>query len=563
MLLWALGIIRKAVGQAFGDGLHRAIQKGTRNPVLSLLSGMVVTIGLQSSTATALILASFMERGLMSTAAGLSAMLGADIGTTLVAQLLSFDISFLSPLLVIIGFLLQTKFKTRGRLFHLGRLVFALGVVLLAWGIIRQTSIPMRESKLVVDMLSAIGKDRIFACLLAAVITWVFHSSLAMVLLISALAGSLLDTQSALAMVLGANLGGALIVFGLTLRDRPAARRIPVGNLCVRLIGVVGCLIFFPLIMYGLKQYHLMDESNPARFVVFAHTGFNVIMGVLGVIFIHPLTKLTERLVPIKPEDSNNPNQPQYLDKAILDTPSLALTAASRESLRIAEILEHMLEQTILIFKTNRVSAQDIVKDDDNAMDRIYAEIKSYMVSLATGLLDPKDAERHLMIFTFATNMEHAGDIVEKSLLPLAQKKARQNSHFSSEGWNEIVMIHNEVMHSLKLVQSLLLTRDIYLARDLLERKDKLREYENQATMTHFQRMQEGNLDTMSTSTIHLDVIRDYRRINAHICALAYNVVEREGELLSSRLKERNEDGQKKRKKLQTLVNIDPKPENL
>lgn len=533
LLLWGLRMVRTGITRAFGANLRKVVSASTGNRFLSFLSGIGVTALLQSSTATAMIIASFASRGLITVAAGLAVMLGADVGTTVVAQLLSFDLSWFAPLLMLTGYIVYTIFEDTGKGQHIGKLLLGLGMMLFALGAIKVASGPMQHSETLRVVLVALEKDPILSVVVAALLTWMAHSSLAIVLLlVSFVAGGVLPFELALMMVLGVNLGGTIAPLVATMREGPEAARVPVGNLLMRLIGVVA---FMPLMGLIMKNAALLGD-DPSRAVVNFHMAFNIILAIAFIPFTGLVAKAAYKLMPDRPA-ADDPGRPRYLDTKSMDTPTIALASAARETLRMADILEKMMEDTFRSLKGNNEALVNRIKEQDNVVDDIYKSIKSYMARLSQSAMDPDEASRYVQTLTFSTNLEHAGDVIDKNIMPMALKKIRAQKSFSQEGLDEIEHIHNLVLESIRLAQTVFVSGDIRLARKMVEGKEVLRKAEQEAMTAHIERLRDAVPETIATSSMHLDIIRDYRRVNSYMCTVAYPLLEQKGQLRTSRLR--------------------------
>jgi phosphate:Na+ symporter len=526
-------MVRTGVTRAFGSSLRILISKSTGNRITAFFAGIGVTAVLQSSTATAMIISSFVGRGLMTIGAGLAVMLGADVGTTLVAQVLAFDFTWVAPLMMLVGYILFSSFQEKGRGEHVGTMLLGLGMMLFALSFIKESSEPLKSSETLPVILKALDKDLFFAVVVAALLTWLSHSSLAIVLLlVSFVAGGILPVHLALAMVLGANIGGGVAPLLAALKDGPVASRVPAGNLIMRIGGV---LLAIPLL--GVCQDLIaMISNDPARMVVNYHTAFNIGLALVFLPLLKIVEKLTIRAFPDKPAE-DDPGAPRYLDNKSMDTPTIALASAARETLRMADMAERMLEDTIKVFRTNNIALLNKVREQDNVVDKIYKSIKTYMARLSQSSFDPEEARRYMQILTFSTNLEHVGDVIDKGLMPMAEKKANNQYSFSPEGMREIEHIHQLVLESVRLAQTVFVSGDVRLARKMTEGKEILRKAEQDAMAHHIERLREGIPETISTSSMHLDIIRDYRRINTYMCTVAYSLLEQKGMLRDSRLK--------------------------
>jgi phosphate:Na+ symporter len=526
-------MVRTGVARAFGANLRHIVARGTANRFVALAAGLGVTALLQSSTATALITSSFAARSLMPLSAALAIMLGADIGTTVVAQLLSFKVGWLSSLLLlggVVSFLASKVTVWRDG----GRIAIGLGLMLLALRLILATSAPMRDALALHELLGAIAGDTVLGILFAALITWLAHSSLAVVLLVMSLVGAdVVHPTGAFVLVLGANLGGAIPAVLSSLSQGPDARRVTLGNAIFKLVGVV---VAAPLVAL-LAPWMAVLDSDPARQIVDFHTLFNLALAAIFIFLTEPVARLVTRLVPSRAAAAEDPSQPRYLDRSSMDTPTVALTCAARETLHMGDIVETMLRQSMAALLDDDRKLVAEIERMDNAVDRLHEAIKLYVTELTRESLSAEEGRRATEIITFTTNLEHIGDIIDKNLMELAGKKIKNKRRFSEDGAKELTALHRRVLDNLKLALGVFISGDVRIARRLLDEKVAIRDAERAAAENHLARLREGRIESIDTSSLHLDVLRDLKRIHSHICAVAYPVLEAAGELAPSRLK--------------------------
>jgi len=530
LLLWATRMVKTGVLRAFGERFRRAIGHATAGPLRACLAGVAVSTAVQSSSATALLVVSFVERGLLALPPALAVMLGADIGSTLVVQALSLNLSALVPVLLIAGvalFMLSSAAAVQ----QAGRIVIGLALMILSLGMVVGASQTLRESPALALVLERLGDDPLLAVFVGALLAWLVHSSVAFVLLVISLAGAgLLGPVLAAALVLGANIGSGLIPIGLSLRAPVPARRVLFGNLVFRLLGVLAVLPFLDAVVDGLVRL----EADPGRQAADLHTAFNL---ALALVFL-PLTSVAARwLERLVPEDRVTVEpELQHLDEDLLDRPALALGSASRELMRLADLVEIMLRETILAFAEGGERRRLQIKDLDDTVDRLQEAIKLYLTRLTRHSLSDDDGRQAFDLILFNPNREHIGDIIDKSLLELAAKKHRLQLRFSPEGWAEIRALHQRVVDQMRLAMTVFVTRDPKMARELIAEKDRIRSAERDATESHLRRLREGTVASLETSALHLDILRDLKRINAHIVSVAHPILEASGELRESRL---------------------------
>lgn len=524
LLLWGLRMVKRSALRGFSRTLQDVISKGTGNRFSALLSGLVVTMFLQSSTATALLTSSFVGRGLMSVGAGIAVIIGADIGTSFMAQLLSFRIDWLAPSLLAFGIIFHLGFDDGSNKRYIARILIGLGFMLLSLSMIREAAQPLVSSDVLPLILKPLENEPVLAVLVAALITYMMHSSLSAILFFATLAlGGVFSLELALLFVAGANVGGAIVPLLAVLKDTPQALQIPLANLMMRLFMAVVLVLSLDQIQTWIQSYNL----DASREVIFAHMGFNVIIACVFLPFVTQLQKLTQFFIPPNDQASKKVG-PKYLDKKALETPSIALSCALRETLHIAELLESMLQKAYRALQDNDDKLVQDVKEMDEEIDDVYISLKNYIIKLSQEELDGGQIEQSYNIVNFATNLEHCGDIIDKSLMELARKKIKNSDHFSEEGFIEITSFHKKVLSNLKKAQSLFLSSDQKLAKKLLKGKRILANKELEARRNHIERLRLGNTKTLATSELHTDVVRDYRRINAYISSIAYEILEDE-----------------------------------
>ena len=527
-------MVRTGVTRAYGGGLRHVLGRYLGGRFQAFAAGLGITAVLQSSTATCLMTASFAGRGLVGASATLAIMLGADVGTSLVAQIFSLDISWLSPVLIIVGSVLFHAGRTK-RVRNLGRIGLGLGFMLLALGLIVATSAPLRDSAVLRSVVAALSGEPVLAVLVAAALTWLAHSSLATILLIvSFVAAGVASLDLAFALVLGANLGGALPALTATLRAPPAGRRVAIGNAIFKLAGVVLALPFLAVLAPWIAAF----EADPLRQVVNFHTAFNLALAVLFIGLTGVVGRLAARLAP-DAAAADDPAAARYLDPSALGEPGVALASASRETLRMGDALDAMLREVIEVFGENDKARIARISRMDDTVDGLYEAIKRYLTEVSREALDGPESKRCTDIMSFVTNLEHVGDIIDKNLLELASKKVKYQLRFSDQGLAEITALHGRVADNLQLAMNVFVSGDRDLARRLLSEKDHFRDLERQAAESHHERLRHGQRESIETSSLHLDVLRDLKRINSHLTSVAYPILEASGDLRRSRLRDR------------------------
>src|SRR5450830_5821 len=523
LLLWGTHMISTALLRGFGTQLRNGLGRNLDKRWKALLCGIGITTVLQSSTAVSLMASSFTAAGTLSLAPALAVMLGANIGSTLVVQLLSFDTSIAIPLVLLAGFVVF-RLRDDSRYESVGCALIGLGLMLLALSLLSAALGQMESTPLFHVIMQGLDGDLLIALLVAVLLTWMCHSSVAVILLIASLASTgLMSPVTTLALMLGVNIGGALppVMNAAT----PVARRLPLGNLLVRLFGALLVLPFADLLGKGLAA----TAIAPAQLVVYLHIAFNLLLGLGFIGLVDWLAKGLTRLLPT-PEQAADPGMPEYLDEAGLEVANIGLSNAVREALRIADMLSVMLERVLQLFqKPGEVSAEAI-RQLDQSLDLLSAAIRAYLADIGQDGLSDEDADRAQEILMFVINLEHAGDILSTNLAQLAARRRRRGERFSEFELGHIYPLHEELRESLSLAVTVFLREDVVTAHRLVERKEVIRRLEASASREHFRKLSADKSTWAESGDIFQRVLRDYRRVHHHIAALAYPVLERSGE---------------------------------
>ncbi|MBP0437675.1 Na/Pi cotransporter family protein [Tianweitania sediminis] len=537
LLLWATRMVKTGVERAYGDVLRVKLRKSMQRPLLAVATGAGLAVAFQSSTAVTLLVGSFAGSGIVSTLGGQLAVRGAEVGSALVVRLLSFDLSFLVPLCVTAG---TTIFMTtvRREWRQLGRILVGVGLLLLSLEMIGQTSEPLRESSVVPVIIGFLSEDTVTAFLLAALATWLFHSSIAAVLLLATLAEKgIVPPELGLVMVLGINLGSSIIAPVLTRRSPPAVRVVPIGNLLMRGAGSVTALAFLTALDPQLSWL----GTAPADRIVNAHIAFNVLMLIAGVPSAPLVAKASRWLVQQTVGDASLSTAeievPSALKDGALSSPRLALGNATREVVRVCEDIEIMLERIFMLYEAADQKAIEDLAALDDRVDRRHAALKLYLARIDPHRMEDDDAERCQELLGACVKLEQVGDVIVRNMLVHVRKKVQHKLEFTEDGWLELASFHSTVLANARLAFNVLVSRDARTARELVLQKDQLREAEKETARRHFERLREGTVRSLDTSTIHLDTIRDLKQINSLLTAIAYPVLEERGLLSGSRLR--------------------------
>ncbi len=533
LLVWGTHIVRTGILRMYGGSLRRLLRHSVNNRGAAFFAGVGVTGLIQSSTATALIVAAFAGQGLIGTAPALAVMLGADVGTSLVTVILAFDLSWLAPLLIFVGVVLFLAWQA-DPIGRFGRILIGLGLIIFALQWISVAAKPVVQAAGVKVIFASLTGDLLLDMLVAALLTILCYSSLAVVLLVAALASlHVIALPVALGLVLGANLGSGLLGMLSTLRSPPEARRVTLGNFLFKLIG---CIVLMPMVGHaeGLIGGLALDAAHE---VVLFHFAFNVVLALAFIFFTAPIARVAERLLPTRPVTSD-PAKPRHLDPSALTTPGLAISCAAREALRIGDVIEEMLNGMLTVLKTNDRALAERLRKMDDIVDELYTAVKLYLTQISREALEENEGRRWADIVSFTINMEQVGDIIERIITDVEDKKIDKGRNFSEAGMMEICDLHARLLANLRLGLAVFLDGELKGAQELLAQKVLFRDLERAYADSHLERLTSQTVESIETSSLHIDLISDMKRINSHICSIAYPILEKAGVLAKTRLKE-------------------------
>jgi len=531
LLVWGTYLVRTGILRTFGGSLRKSLAHSIGSRPSAALAGLGVTALVQSSTATALIVASFVAQGLVTLPLALAVMLGADVGTSLMVVVFSLDLSWLSPLFIFTGVVLFISLKDRpaGRF---GRIVIGLGLMLLALSLVAQSTAIMVQSPAVQVILQSLASDLLLEITVGAVLAIAAYSSLAIVLLTATLAASgAVPMETALGLTLGANLGSGLLAVMATARSSVETRQVPLGNLVFKIGGV---LLMAPLV--GLWLRHVRPYLDESATVVVFHLAFNTAMALLFLAFTGVVARRVQAWMP-KSDTSLVSSRPQHLDPSALATPSLAISCAAREAMHQADVVETMLVGMLRVIEERDLRLGLELRKLDDQVDQLYSAIKYYLTKISREALSEDESRRWTDIISFTINMEQIGDIVERVLIDVEDKSIKQDRHFSDAGLAEIRDLHARLVDNLRLGMSVFLNGSVRDAQKLLEEKARFRDLERAYAGTHIARLSDKTVQSIETSSLHLDLISDLKRINSHICSIAYPILDSVGALAPNRLK--------------------------
>ena len=537
LLLWGVRMVRTGVMRAWGTRLKNFIEHRVGNRVSAFTAGGFATAILGSGTAMTLIVAGLAAAGAIGTALGLAVLLGADVGSALVSAVFASGSGWAlwaSPLLLFAGYVIHA-WSAELRPHNLGRILIGLGLMLLSLTLIKQASSPLSTATLFHEVLAAVGQEPFLAFLIGAVLTWLFHSSLAVILLIASfLANGSLSVEGALAFILGLNFGGGLPAVSATLAEPPVARRLPLANLlCRGIIAILGLAFITRL----APIVQLLPFGAVETAVTF-HAGFNIVVALVFLPFTGVIAKLMERLLPDDAKDRDRLSAPRYLDPKAAETPAVALANVLLETVRMTELLERMFDTALDSLRSGSLEALKQLKPMDDRLNAFQTQLQAYLAELAAAQLTPEESRRALELTLYISNLEHAGDVIQLNLAERISAKVHESISFTEDEVASLDNLCRIIRENLKLSSAVLSSGDVEGAKRLISQKDAFRELQNEVLDQHFKLGSRGKGEALRRSALYVDMIRDLNRINALVVSAGYPIVDAAGLLRGSRLRQ-------------------------
>lgn len=537
LLLWGVRMVRTGVMRAWGDRLKNFIEHRVGNRVSAFMAGGIATAILGSGTAMTLIVAGLASAGAINTALGLAVLLGADVGSAIVSAVFASGSNlalWASPILLFAGYVIHS-WSSELRPHNMGRILIGLGLMLLSLTLIKQASAPLSTATLFHDVLAAVGREPFLAFLIGAVLTWLFHSSLAVILLVASfLASGSLAAGGALAFILGINFGGGLPAVAATMAQGPAARRLPLANLMCR-----GALAILGVAFIARITPHVeLLPLGPIETAVAFHAGFNILVGLLCLPFTGPIAALMKKLLPEDPGEKDRLARPRYLDPQAAKTPAVALANVLLETVRMTELLERMFDTALDSLRSGSIAGLAELKPMDERINTYQTQLQAYLASLAQEQLTPEDSRRALELTLYISNLEHAGDVIQLNLSDRIEAKARESIAFTEDEMASLDNLCRIIHDNLKLASAVLSSGDVEGAKHLISQKDAFRALQNEVLDKHFRIGARGKGEALRRSALYVDIIRDLNRINALVVSAGYPIVDAAGLLRGSRLRQ-------------------------
>lgn len=534
LLLFAVRLVRTGIERSFGSSFQRVLTQ-SQSLIGSSLTGLMLAVVLQSSAAVALLATGFATSGFLAFPAGLAIVLGGDLGSALIIQILSFKMDWLIPMLLAVGgwLFVKTEHK-KGR--QLGRILMGVAFILISLQFLRDAMNPIRDSDFLPAVADYLARDFITAFIVGAALAFVMHSSVAAILMCVTLVQiGAIPFPAALSLLLGANLGSAFIPMWLSRGMQVEARRIPAANLLLR-----GSWALVVLLVINLAaDPAILMIASPGQSLVYAHIAFNLSLLVIVLPFCRMIEPMMKLLMPTQADpdtDLAEQETASVLDPAALSNPTQAIASLKRELLRMVDLVDRMFRDIPALYESGDDAHIQSMRDQDEFVNTALSQTRTYVASMPSDSYRKQDTKIVRGLMDYAIRLEAAGDVIAKTLTGIVEEKHQLGAQFSKEGWMELVQMHEAVQSNIQLACNVLISDDLESARLLVMEKSEIKRSERKSRKLHLARLQDGRGESFESSDVHLETLRALRDINSHISAIAYPILYRNGQLLETRL---------------------------
>lgn len=512
LLLWGSHLLRTTLETTFSAGLHALIHRAAASIRKSIAGGAVMAILMQSATAVILLASGLTGSGSLSLAPAMGIVLGADLGSALATRILFIDLSLLPQAVLVAGFALH-RWSHSHRNRQLGRALLGLGLILLAIQLLRAQLAPVAGAPGADQWLAVLRSVQWLSAAAFAALAYLAHSSVATVLLIAALAQSAdLPFDLTVAMVLGANVGAGFIALPLVAADNPAARSVVIANLIAR--ASLAALLFVTAAWW--VHYVPPAAAGSGLRAIWFHILFNGVLAAVFAPFAGRLAGAVKRHLEARGQGAGRALHPSIgdgLDPALLADPRRAVTCARREACRLGDNCEAFFSRSLEMFRAKDRSQIDFMVAADFDINARNKAIWHYLTDARAHIADPADELELDRVLQFSSTMENVGDTISYNLSRLASKRLDRSAMFSAEGMQEITRIHAAVLALLKAVNTRFMTADAGGRKPIRKRVRQIQTLCGESLSRHRRRLSDKNADSLGSSSIHQDTVRDLLHI--------------------------------------------------
>ncbi len=522
LFLYGMNLMGEGLQKSAGTRLKAIIKLLTSNIFMGVLVGTGVTAVIQSSSATTVMVVGFVNAGIMTLKQAIGVIMGANIGTTVTAQLVSFNLNGMAPVALGIGIVLYL-FGKNPKVKHISEILIGFGMLFTGMEFMKDAVEPLRDYKGFTDMLVSFGQYPILGLLLGFGITAIVQSSSAsMGMLVALAAEGLIPLNAALPILYGQNIGTCVTSLLSSIGANKNAKRAAVIHLIFNVLGTVLFLIFLNKPVVSLVTG--MDPGNVARQIANTHTLFNIISVLILLPFNNIIIKMAMRIIPDKAEDEEDIKTVKYIDDKMLEIPSIALINTIKETSRMGKKAKESLDCSIsaILEKSDEYVGKVFVKEE--TVNELQKIILNYLLKLSkTAALDEDSREAVDNLFNTVNDIERIGDHA-KNIAELSQIMIDGDLEFSEQGKNQLEEIYNYVISAYSSALEAFKNDDINLAYKVFRIEEKVDMMEKTCRASHMYRLN-NNLCSIDNGVVFLDIITALERVSDHAVNIAKRVI--------------------------------------
>ncbi|MGL4847392.1 MAG: Na/Pi cotransporter family protein [Clostridium sp.] len=519
LFIYGMKLMGDGLENAAGEGLKKILEKVTSNPLVAVCVGAAVTAVVQSSSATTVMVVGFVNAGLMNLSQAVGIIMGANIGTTITAQLVAFKLDDIAPLFVFAGTVIIMVAKAKKRK-EIGNIVLGFGILFMGMGIMSDAVKPLAASPIFAQILAQVSQHWWIGIIAGAAITAILQSSSATTGILIALAGSgVLDIRMALPILFGCNIGTCITAMIATVGTNRTAHKAALLHL---IFNVGGTVIFLPFLGMLGTLVTRMSPGDVERQIANSHTVFNIINTLVMLPLRGWLIVAVNRLVP--GDDEIEKVGPKYIDDRLLETPVIAAGQVIKETIRMANKAKHNLEISMDAFVKGDEELIKKVHENEKIINVLEESITSYLVKLSKCELSDKEKGIVASTFHIVNDIERIGDHAQ-NLVELASQKMDEDIKYSDEAIGDLVEIYNYTKMALQVSIDSYENRDVEKANSIAPLEERINKAEKTYRDKHIKRLYEGKCNAYA-GAIFLDVISNFERIGDHATNIAESVIE-------------------------------------
>jgi len=540
--LYGMGKMSDGMKKTAGNRMRRILAALTKNRIMALTVGAFVTMVIQSSSATTVMLVSFVQAGLMNFTQSLGVILGADIGTTVTAQLIAFKLTDYALLMIAIGFGMQMVAK-KDDLKNIGEIILGFGILFYGMKLMSDTMSPLRDYPVFIDVMQQL-KHPFMGILAGTVFTALVQSSSASTGVVIVLAHQgLISLETGIPIIFGANIGTCVTAGLASINTSREAKRVALAHVLFKIAGVLIFLFWIPGFANLIRSISETFSSDVARQIANAHTIFNVSLGIVFLPFVPFFSNLIEKLLPDKEGPVSIEIKTKYLDETSITPPAMAIELARRELSHMAEILGRMLRGVIIPFISDKkwiMNEQDISDEEKEALikeipirderhpnltlfealdmredyvDFLNDRVHEFLIKITKHESSVEQANELYGMISIASDMESIGDLIHRNLLKLIEKKNTLDEDFSVEGKEELMIYHDKVCRQIDRLAEAFAERDVDKARRIMGRERKYLDLEAQYRIKHLERVRHEEMNSVQTHEVHMELMDVLKQI--------------------------------------------------